>query len=171
MKKRFAYKTKTVAAFTLPEVVVSVFLMAILFTVGTFIYTIISQQFRVSAEKNRFYSNYYVTQKVMRSDMGKAFTATVTDDNTVINLQMNRDAAAAETILYKMDSAYILRVQGERTDTLLPGGTIAAYKTLSDTIPLANYIKIEHRYGQRPFFTYLEKHYASEQILSYNPQP
>ncbi len=171
MKKRFAYKTKTVAAFTLPEVVVSMFLMAILFTVGTFIYMIISQQFRVSAEKNRFYSDYYVTQKVMRSDMEKAFTATITDDNTVVTLQMRRDAAAAETILYKMDSAYILRVQGERADTLLPGGIIAAYKTLNDSIPLVNYVKIEHRYGQKPFFTYLEKKYAAEQILTYNLQP
>lgn len=170
MRTFFTYRFKNIAAFTLPEVVISMLLVAILFTFATVIYMIIFQQFQTSAEKNSFYSDYYVTEKIMRSDMEEAFTVKVTNDKTILKLQMKRGAVVANNIIYKMDSAYILRVLGERADTLLPGGTIAAYKTLDDTIPLVNYIKIQHRYQQKAFFTYLEKKYAAEQMLSYTTE-
>lgn len=155
------------AAFTLPEVIVSMLLTAILLTTASVIYMILSRQFQATEAKNRFYSDYYTTHKMIDSELEKAFFVLAGDSENTIELQMKRRDANNDPIFYEMYQDYILRTKGERTDTLQPGGIITAFKTLSDTLPLITQIKIEYRYQQLIFFANHKKNYAAEQILTY----
>ena len=151
-------------AFTLPELVVSMLIMAILFTFGASVYMILLRQSQGIYKKNSFYSDYFVTKKAMERDVEQAFLITVSDENTVLRLQQ-ADQPAASDIFYKIDTGYIVRVKGESSDTLLPGGKIAAIEKLNDSIPLIRLLTIQHYYNQKPFYTHLQKNYSSEQLL------
>ncbi|ANH80030.1 hypothetical protein A8C56_02685 [Niabella ginsenosidivorans] len=165
LKKKFSH---TLNAFTLPELVVSMLLMAILFGVIATMYMIITRQSRRNFETNRFFTEYFTTKKIMQNDMEKATGVTAETDPERIIIQIKASNGTLETISYQVDSNYILRNIGVRTDTLKPGGRITNRTIVNDTLPLITGIRLQHRYKGQLFYTYLQKKYATDDLLNYD---
>ena len=160
-------KNTKLIAFTLPEIVISLLLISILFTIGLTIYMIVSKQGSLLSEKNSFYADYAVTKQALKNDFSKPGAVTVSDDKTAINIQYEDGKRGVSLqITYLLDSARTIRMAGDNTDTLQPGGIIVGTQTVSDSLPLVNVIKICSWYKDKPFFTYLQKNYSAEELLS-----
>lgn len=153
-----------IPAFTLPELVVGLLLMAILFSVLATVYTILGNQSAHYFATNRFFTDYYITKKQLQQDFEKARTIRLNPAFNQIILQNNK-GITLNTIVYQLDSAFIVRTYQGRSDTLLPGAWIAAQRNVNDTSSLLAFLKLQHHYGAQPFYTFLQKRYARTDIL------
>lgn len=158
---------KKLPAFTLPEMVISLLIMSIVFATGLTIYTIINKQVRSMEEKNSFYTDYFMTKSVLQRDFTRPGVVTVSDDLKKLTItSSNSSAAAGSTLDIYLDSAYLLRAEGDRVDTLRPGAIIENIGFMQDTLPLVRFVKMRTIYHQKPFFTYLQKDYSAAEMLS-----
>jgi len=158
---------KKLPAFTLPEMVISLLIMSILFATGWAVYMIVNKQARSMEEKNSFYTDYFLTKSVLQRDFTRPGLVTVSDDRKKLTITPTHDEAAAKSSLsIYLDSAYLLRTEGDRVDTLKPGAIIENISFMQDTLPLVQFIKMRTIYNQRSFFTYLQKDYSAAEILS-----
>ena len=158
---------KKLNAFTLPEMVISLLIMSVLFAMGFAIYMIVNKQVRGMEEKNSFYADYFLTKSVLKRDFTRPGLITISDDRSKLSIVIPRNEPANDSPLEIIfDSAYILRAQGDRVDTLKPGATIESIGFMQDTLPLVQFLKIRTIYHQKPFFTYLQKDYSAAELLS-----
>lgn len=158
---------KKLQAFTLPEIVISLLIMSILFATGFAVYMIVNKQVRSMEEKNSFYTDYFLTKSVLKRDFTRPGLITISEDRKIISIKMSDDGRTSNQPLeIQLDSAYILRAEGDRIDTLKPGATIESIGFMQDTLPLVKFIKMRTIYNQKPFFTYLQKDYSAAEILS-----
>lgn len=158
-------KDITLPAFTLPEIVVSLLLIAILFATGSTIYTIINKQASSILHKNSFYADYYITKQALKNDFAKPGIITLSDDHTRLKIDYFCGATPPCSITYLLDSLAITRMEGEKKDTLHPGATIAAIYLLNDSLPLVSTIALRSWYKNTPVYTQLVKHYSAEEII------
>ncbi|WP_090391219.1 type II secretion system protein [Niabella drilacis] len=158
------YKRK-IPAFTLPELVVGLLLMAILFGVIATVYMILARQSAHYFTTHRFFTGYYLTKKQLQQDFEKARSIRLDAEHHQLILREEK-GVALKTITYRLDTAFIVRSDGDRSDTLYPGARIAAQRYLNDSTPLLVSIKLQHRYGTQYFHTSLGKHYAQADLLN-----
>ncbi|MBO9620910.1 MAG: type II secretion system protein [Niabella sp.] len=168
MRNHKKYSTLTLPAFTLPELVVSLLLMAILFGIIATVYMIFSGQSRRSFETNRFFSEYSTTKKILQNDFEKARMIRFDTDGKSLLLQETDHKNNPVVVRYQLDSSYLIRTTGERADTLHPGGLLAGRTIVQDTLPLVTFIKLQHRWHGQVFYTYLQKNYALAELLTFD---
>lgn len=158
---------KRLAAFTLPEIVISLLIMSILFATGFAVYMIVNREVRSMEEKNRFYTDLFLTKSVLQRDFSRPGLITVSEDYKKLTIAAPRGGALPEPPLeFFLDSAFILRAQGDQVDTLKPGAIIDRIGFMQDTLPLVEFIKMRTLFHQKPFFTYLQKYYSAAEVLS-----
>lgn len=158
------YYSKKIPAFTIPELVVSMLLMSILFGIIATVYMIITKQSQRNYAITQIFTEYISTKKVMQNDFDQATTATLGQLNK-ISLRIFAQNQPI-TITYEIDSLYILRRIDEKTDTLLPGAVITQTTIVADTIPLLTTLKLSHLYKGLHFSSILEKKYAVSDLLT-----
>ncbi|HMR85271.1 MAG TPA: hypothetical protein PKE30_19140 [Niabella sp.] len=160
-------KNKKLYSFTLPEMVISLLLISILFATGLTIYMIINNQINLIISRYTFYNDFFITKQVLKSDFAKPGTAIISKDSNRIDLNYRgmKEHHPAK-ISYLFDSSFILRIDGSRTDTLTPGGIISKIQLLTDSLPLLNSAKIESWYKGKAFHIQLEKTYSTEELFS-----
>lgn len=156
---------RRIPAFTLPELVIGLLLMAILFGVIATVYMILSRQSAHYFTGNRFFTDYYITKKLLQRDFEKARTVKLDPERNQIILQ-KKTGSMLTTTVYQLDTAFIVRTEQGQTDTLRPGAGIVAQRHLNDSTPLLSALKLQHRYRAQYFYTYLQKRYARADILS-----
>ncbi|MGJ7030932.1 hypothetical protein [Niabella hirudinis] len=157
--------SRRIPAFTLPELVIGLLLMAILFGVIATVYMILSRQSAHYFAGNRFFTDYYITKKLLQRDFEKARTVKLDPERNQIILQ-TKTGNALKTTVYQLDTAFIVRTEPGRADTLRPGAGIAAQRNVNDSTPLLATLKLRHRYREQYFYTYLQKRYARADILN-----
>lgn len=160
-------KNKKLYSFTLPEIVISLLLISILFATGLTIYTIINNQINLIINRYKFYSDFFITKQVLKSDFAKPGTAIISEDSSRIDLNYGgmKERHPAK-ISYLFDSSFILRIDGSRADTLTPGGMISKIQLLSDSLPLLSSAEIESWYKGKPIYIQLEKTYSTKDLFS-----
>ncbi|WP_300600656.1 hypothetical protein [Niabella sp.] len=157
--------TRRIPAFTLPELVIGLLLMAILFGVIATVYMILARQSGHYFAGNRFFTDYYVTKKLLQRDVEKANTVRLDPERNQLILQM-KSGPAFTTTVYQLDTAFFVRTDPDGSDTLRPGASIAARRYVSDSSTLVASLKLQHRYQAQYFYTYLQKRYARSEILN-----
>lgn len=144
--------------------------MAILFSIIATVYGIFSRQSGSYFATNRFFTGYYITKKILQRDFEKANTIRLNPEQDKIILQIKNEANR-RTVIYELDTAFIVRTDAGRSDTLYPGAWIAAKSNVNDSTSLLGFIKLRHRYHTQYFYTYLRKRYARADILSDSIKP
>lgn len=157
--------TRKIPAFTLPELVIGLLLMAILFGVIATVYMILSRQSGRYFTGNRFFTDYYLTKEILQRDVAKAATLRLNPERNQIILQVKKDTLLA-TVIYQLNTAFIVRMEPGRSDTLRPGAWIAAQRHVNDSSLLLAALKLQHRYHTQDFYTHLQKRYASAELLN-----
>ncbi|MCF3107864.1 hypothetical protein LL912_03645 [Niabella sp. CC-SYL272] len=157
--------TRRIPAFTLPELVIGLLLMAILFGVIATVYMILARQSGHYFAGNRFFTDYYITKKLLQRDIEKARTVKLDPERNQLILQ-TKTGNHSRTTVYQLDTAFIVRTEPGRSDTLRPGAGIVAQRPINDSTPLLVYLKLRHRYRDQYFYTYLQKRYAKADLLN-----
>ncbi|MCH5718174.1 PulJ/GspJ family protein [Niabella hibiscisoli] len=158
---------KKLSAFTLPEMVISLLIMSIVFATGFAVYMIVNKQVRNMEEKNSFYTDYFLTKSVLQRDFSRPGLITISDDRKKLTISAPGGGANSDQPLeIYLDSNYVLRAQGDRIDTLKPGATIESISFMQDTLSLVTFVKMRTIYHQKAFFTYLQKDYSAAEMLS-----
>lgn len=158
-------RNKKLRAFTIPELVVSLLLISVLFMTGFAIYMIMQKQANNLTAKNNFYTDYFITKSVLQRDFSEPGIITVSGDRRIVQIKAERNDSTTSQVTLLFDSAYILRTQGDQIDTLLPGAVIEQTHFLQDTLALVDFIKIRSAYNKKNIFTYLEKDYSAAELL------
>ncbi|MFT4093085.1 MAG: prepilin-type N-terminal cleavage/methylation domain-containing protein [Niabella sp.] len=155
-------------AFTLPEMVVTLFLTGILFMTALTVYMITNSQSKLVLDRNNFYADYFITKKALKNDFTQPGPVTISEDKRSMTIVPQHPTDnTPQKITYLFDSSYIVRSAGEITDTLLPGAEIVDIGFARDSVPLVNFIRLRSSYKGKSFFTYLQKNYAAEELLSF----
>lgn len=139
--------------------------MAILFGVIATVYMILSRQSSHYFAGNRYFTDYYVTKKLLQHDFEKARIIKLDPERNQLILQ-TKAGYTLKTTVYQLDTAFMVRTEPGRSDTLRPGAGIATQRYVNDSTPLLVALKLQHRYREQYFYTYLQKRYARADLLS-----
>src|SRR5688572_19321926 len=103
MNNRISHMARTLPAFTLPEMVVGMLLMAILFSFISMVYLIFSRQAGRLLDTNRYSNEYRATRHILRYDFEKAAGVYYNELGRNFILRVNAPSAKTDTIIYHFD--------------------------------------------------------------------
>jgi type II secretory pathway pseudopilin PulG len=156
-------------AFTLPELVVGMLLMSIVFSFISMVYLIFSRQAGKLLETNRYTNEYRATRRVVRYDFEKAVGVYYNTTANSFILKTFTSSGKTDSIVYSFHAKGIVRSHAGHTDTLQPGATVIDKTFVSDTLLLINHITLEQTGRFNNGRLYLQKKYAITDLLNQRP--
>jgi len=162
MNKLFYHIARKQPAFTLPEMVVGMLLMAILFSFISMVYLLFVRQANRQLDTGRAMQEYISNRHTLQYDLDNASAIYYNSPDN----QFIFRTKASDTIIYLFDKRGILRHCAGHTDTLQPGATLIGKTFARDSLMLVNSITLEYAGRFRECRMNLYKQYAIADLLN-----
>jgi type II secretory pathway pseudopilin PulG len=165
MNKLSNHIVRKLPAFTLPELVVGMLLMAIIFSFISMVYLIFTRQASLQLATGRTMQEYLATRHSLQYDLERAAVVyyNTSSDNFIFR------TTTSDSIAYRFDATGILRSRAGHTDTLQPGATIIEKTFENDSLFLIKTITLEYTGRFNQCHMYLQKKYAIADLLNQHP--
>lgn len=149
-------------AFTLPELIITMIILLVLYLLLSMVYETIVKDNRKSENKNRFFLSYSEEHHIVENDIDKcSFLFRKDSDAIIANIDNNRN------VVYLFKDSFVLRSEGPIMDTLFPGGKINSISTFRDSGNLITAFSIRQFYGDNNFISTFSKTYSAQEYLIY----
>lgn len=162
-------------AFTLPEVMVGLLLMVVVYTFAATAWSIYARRAASIFATEREAAEQLVACRLLQTDLNQAFEVWMHGDGKLLHLRRVGYFRDTERISYIFAPRYMLRTRNGVEDTLRPGARLVSTGLLHDTLPLVCSITLEFDLGGREIRNVFRKEYALADIIlfpsNYNPIP